>query len=56
MSLTPVANLPLVSLILVANCLWEFAAGIVDTGGNNTRETGIVDTGGNFAADVVDPL
>jgi hypothetical protein len=41
-SITPVANLPLVSLILVA-----FATGVVDTGGKSAA--GIVDTGGKFA-------
>jgi hypothetical protein len=60
-SLTPVENMPPVSLIPVAicnRCRWhrrKFAAGIVDTGGNFA--TGINNTskiGGKFATGVVD--
>ncbi len=50
-SLTPVANLPLVSTTqgkLVA----KFAAGVVDTGGKFAA--GVIDTGGKFATGVVD--
>ncbi len=53
MSLTPVANLPLVSTTL-AKLLAKFAAGVVDTSGKFAA--GVVDTGGNFAAGVVDTV
>ncbi len=58
MSLTPLANLPPVSLIQVANLpqvatklaklVAKFAASVVDTGGKFSA--GVIDTGGNFAA------
>jgi hypothetical protein len=65
--MTPVANLPPVSLLPVsttlaklvakfaagvADTVGKFAAGVVDTGGNFSA--GVVDTGGKFATGVVD--
>ncbi len=50
-SLTPVANLPLVSTIL-SKLVAKFAADIVDTSGKFAAS--VVYTGGNFANGVVD--
>ncbi len=56
--MTPVANLPPVSLIPVAICTSDkFAAGIVDTTQGELVAkfaASVIDTGGKFAAGVVD--
>ncbi len=50
-SLTPVANLPLVSTTL-AKMVAKFAFGVVDAGGKFSAS--VVDNGGKFATGVVD--
>jgi hypothetical protein len=50
-SLTPVANFPLVSTTL-AKLVAKFAAGVVDNSGKFAAS--VVDTGGNFATGVID--
>ncbi len=49
--LTPVANLPPVSTILV-KLVAKFAAGVVDTGGKFAAD--VVDAGGKFATGAMD--